>query len=93
MSSQGGISWSDVPAYLAAQVLGTFIGVATAHLMFGETLLQVSRHIRTSGGQLFSEFVATFGLLVPGVLSASCLWHPWQPLPMRLRSPDAVRPR
>jgi glycerol uptake facilitator-like aquaporin len=34
-----------------------------AHLMFGQALLQVSHHIRAGGGQLFSEFVATFGLL------------------------------
>jgi hypothetical protein len=58
-ASQGGISWSDVPVYIAAQVLGAFIGVATAHLMFGETLLQFSHHPR-AGGQLFSGFVATF---------------------------------
>jgi glycerol uptake facilitator-like aquaporin len=62
-ASQGGISWRDAPAYLAAQVSGAFIGVAAAHLMFGEALLQFSHHIRTGGGQLFSEFVATFGLL------------------------------
>jgi glycerol uptake facilitator-like aquaporin len=31
--------------------------------MFGQALLQVSHHIRAGGGQLFSEFVATFGLL------------------------------
>ena len=62
-ASQGGISWSDVPAYLAAQVLGAFIGVATSHLMFGEALLQFSHHVRAGGGQLFSEFIATFGLL------------------------------
>src|SRR6266403_6073589 len=37
-ASQGGISWSDAPAYIAAQVLGAFIGVAAAHLMFGEAL-------------------------------------------------------
>jgi len=62
-ASQGGITWSDAPAYLAAQVLGAFIGVAAAHLMFGEALLQFSHHARTGGGQLFSEFIATFGLL------------------------------
>lgn len=62
-ASQGGISWGDALAYLAAQVLGAFIGVATAHLMFGEALLQFSHHTRAGGGQLFSEFVATFGLL------------------------------
>ena len=45
-ASQGGITWSDAPAYLAAQVLGAFIGVAAAHLMFGEALLQFSHHAR-----------------------------------------------
>jgi glycerol uptake facilitator-like aquaporin len=62
-ASQGGISWRDAPAYIAAQVLGAFIGVGAAHLMFGEVLIQVSQHARAGGGQLFSEFVATFGLL------------------------------
>ena len=63
-ASQGGISWSDVQPYLAAQVLGAFIGVTASHLMFGEApLLQFSHHIRAGGGQLFSEFIATFGLL------------------------------
>jgi glycerol uptake facilitator-like aquaporin len=62
-ASQGGISWSDAPAYIVAQVFGAFLGVGTAHLMFGEALLQVSQHARSGGGQLFSEFVATFGLL------------------------------
>ena len=41
-ASQGGISWSDAPVYIAAQVVGAFIGVATVHLMFGEALLQFS---------------------------------------------------
>jgi glycerol uptake facilitator-like aquaporin len=52
-----------VPAYLAAQLLGAFLGVGAAHLMFGQALLQVSQHARAGGGQLLSEFVATFGLL------------------------------
>src|ERR1700732_4662916 len=60
---QGGISWSDAPAYIAAQVFGAFIGVAAAHIMFGESLLQFSHHARAGGSQLFSEFIATFGLL------------------------------
>ena len=62
-ASQGGISWRDALAYVTAQLLGAFIGVAVAHLMFGQALLQLSHHIRAGGGQLFSEFVATFGLL------------------------------
>ena len=62
-ASQGGLSWVEVPAYLAAQVLGAFLGVGAAHLMFGQALLQVSQHARAGGGQLLSEFTATFGLL------------------------------
>jgi glycerol uptake facilitator-like aquaporin len=62
-ASQGGLSWAEVPAYLAAQVLGAFVGVGAAHLMFGQALLQVSQHARAGGGQLLSEFIATFGLL------------------------------
>ena len=62
-ASQGGIRWREVPGYIAAQVAGALLGVAAAHLMFGEALLQVSRHVRTGNAQMFSEFVATFGLL------------------------------
>ncbi len=62
-ASQSGISWGDVPAYILAQVLGAFLGVGVAHLMFGEAVFQVSQHAREGGAQLFSEFVATFGLL------------------------------
>lgn len=62
-ASQGGLPWREVPAYVAAQVVGAFGGVAAAHLMFGEPIFSASRHVRTGGAQLFSEFVATFGLL------------------------------
>ena len=60
---QGGTAWRAVPAYLAAQVTGAFAGVAAAHLMFGLPLYSASRHVRAGGAQVFSEFVATFGLL------------------------------
>jgi hypothetical protein len=40
-----------------------FIGVGAAHAMFGQALLQVSHRARAGGGPLFSEFVATFGLV------------------------------
>ena len=63
VASQGQMDWRDVPAYLAAQIAGAFAGVATAHLMFGEPLFAASQHVRAGAPQLFSEFVATFGLL------------------------------
>jgi glycerol uptake facilitator-like aquaporin len=62
-ASQGGLAWGEVPGYVLAQVAGAFAGVAAAHLMFGLPLYSASRHARAGGAQLFSEFVATFGLL------------------------------
>lgn len=60
---QGGLAWRDVPVYVLAQILGAFAGVATAHFMFGQPLFSASRHVRAGGAQMFSEFIATFGLL------------------------------
>jgi len=62
-ASQGGLPWREVPAYIVAQVFGAFLGVAVAHAMFGLPLFFASRHERSGMRQLFSEFVATFGLL------------------------------
>jgi glycerol uptake facilitator-like aquaporin len=63
-ASQGGLAWREVPGYVAAQVAGAFVGVATAHVMFRErALFFASRHERSGIAQLVAEFVATFGLL------------------------------
>jgi len=62
-ATQGGLSWSLVPGYVLAQCVGAVAGVFAAHIMFGEVVLQASVHVRSGGSQLFSEFVATFGLL------------------------------
>lgn len=63
VASQGGLKWSEVTAYVSAQLLGAFMGVAAAHMMFGEPLFSASHHVRAGGAQIFSEFIATFGLL------------------------------
>lgn len=60
---QGGISWRDVPAYIIGQIIGAFVGVGCANLMFDLPVFFSSRHQRAGASQLFSEFVATFGLL------------------------------
>lgn len=62
-AAQGGLAWRDIPAYIAAQFAGALLGVATANTMFGEPLWFASQHARHGGAQLFSEFIATFGLL------------------------------
>ena len=62
-ASQGGLAWGDVPSYVVVQVAGAFGGVAAAHVMFETPLFIASRHARAGPAQVFSEFVATFGLL------------------------------
>jgi glycerol uptake facilitator-like aquaporin len=62
-ASQGGLSWRDVPGYVAVQIVGAFAGVAAANIMFELPLFFASRHVRHGPAQMFSEFVATFGLL------------------------------
>jgi glycerol uptake facilitator-like aquaporin len=76
-ASQGGLRWSDVPGYLTAQIVGAVGGVWSAHLMFAEPLWQVSQHARSGAAEMFSEFVATFGLL-------SVIWS------VARKRPDAV---
>lgn len=63
-ASQGRLPWHDVPAYITAQITGAFAGVAIAHLMFSLPLFTASRSGRGGSAQIFSEFIATFGLLV-----------------------------
>ena len=58
-----GLSWQDVPRYIAAQLAGAVAGVLAAHIMFELTPLSLSQHVRAGSAQMFSEFVATFGLV------------------------------
>jgi glycerol uptake facilitator-like aquaporin len=62
-ATQGGLPWREVPVYITAQLIGAFAGTVSAHVMFGLPLFFASRHERSGAAQLFSEFVATFGLL------------------------------
>lgn len=60
----GALRWRDTPAYVAAQLTGALVGVAAAHAMFALPLFTASQRARAGGAQAFSEFVATFGLLL-----------------------------
>jgi glycerol uptake facilitator-like aquaporin len=62
--------WREVPFYLLAQVAGGISGVMAANVMFGLPAVFLSQHPRAGLAQLFSEFVATFGL-VSVILGAS----------------------
>jgi len=58
------LAWKDAPVYLIAQIAGAFLGVAAANMMFGNAVFSASRHPREGGAQIFSEVIATFGLVV-----------------------------
>lgn len=62
-ASQGGLTWRDASAYISAQIAGAFAGVACANLMFDLPVFFASRKERAGASQMFSEFIATFGLL------------------------------
>jgi glycerol uptake facilitator-like aquaporin len=59
----GELPMASLVVYVVAQVAGGIGGTLTAHLMFDLPLLQMSTHVREGGGQVFSEIVASFGLI------------------------------
>lgn len=61
---RGVLAGKMIVPYILAQVTGGGIGVLAAHAMFSEILLQISSHARNGFGLGFSEFIATFGLIV-----------------------------
>lgn len=61
-------------AYIATQIVGGLMGTWTAHLMFDESLFQVSTKLRTGPPQWFAEVVATFGLLM--AIFGALRWRP-----------------
>lgn len=63
-AASGRLQWSIAVGYCITQILAAFVGVALAHLMFGEPLLQASQHVREGWPLALSEGIATFGLLM-----------------------------
>ena len=57
------LAGGEMLAYVGMQVVGGLAGVAVAHMMFGEPVFNLSRQARAGTAQLFSEFIATFGLI------------------------------
>jgi glycerol uptake facilitator-like aquaporin len=60
----GGIAWRDALAYIPAQVAGCILGAITANGMFSLAAVSISTHHRASPAHLFSEVIATSGLLL-----------------------------
>ena len=63
-ASFGGLSWRDALAYVPAQIGGCALGALAANAMFSDTLVSISSKHRASGAHLFSEVIATLGLLL-----------------------------
>jgi glycerol uptake facilitator-like aquaporin len=63
-ASFGGISWRDALAYIPVQVAGCILGAITANVMFSLAAISISTHHRASPAHLFSEAIATAGLLL-----------------------------
>jgi glycerol uptake facilitator-like aquaporin len=60
----GGISYRDALAYAHAQVAGCVLGAVTANGMFALAAVSISTHHRATPAHLFSEAIATAGLLL-----------------------------
>jgi glycerol uptake facilitator-like aquaporin len=58
-----GLTWAEAGAYAMTQVIGGIAGASVAHGMFNLQVVSLSQRIRSGPSQMFSEFVATFGLL------------------------------
>ena len=61
---EGRLIWREALAYVLVQIVAALAGVAAAHLMFGEALFAASEHARIGPSQWWSEFIATFGLIL-----------------------------
>jgi arsenate reductase len=63
-ASFGGLSWRDAVAYVPAQVAGCILGAVTANGMFSLAAISISTHHRATPAHLFSEVIATGGLIL-----------------------------
>src|SRR5436305_2370219 len=59
-----GISWRGAAAYVPAQIGGCITGAIAANVMFELAAVSVSTHHRASPAHLFSEVIATAGLIL-----------------------------
>jgi len=73
-AARGSFPWSETPAYIAAQVIGAFSGIALANIMFGLPVLFASHHVRTGWPSWIAEIVATAGLIT--VIGCCVRWRP-----------------
>ena len=58
------MGWKLAIGYVVIQMCGAVMGIYIAHEMFAEPLFQVSTKLRDGSSQIFSEFIASFGLFI-----------------------------
>ncbi len=68
---RGKLSMRQAAAYTLVQILGCCAGSLLAHAMFELPLLQTSSHVRSGMAQWLSEVVATAGLILVVMSSAT----------------------
>jgi arsenate reductase len=60
----GGLSRRDAAAYIPVQGVGCIAGAVVANAMFSLAAISISTHHRASPAHLFSEVIATLGLIL-----------------------------
>lgn len=54
----------DILKYVSFQFLGALLSVASVHYYFGQQIIQISTNNRGGTEMIFSEVIATFGLII-----------------------------
>lgn len=75
---RGQLQLPEALAYMAVQVAGCAAGAVLAHAMFALPLLQVATHVRAGPAQWLSEGIATAGLILVILGSASVSVAAWR---------------
>ena len=63
-ASFGGMRWRDAAAYAPPQIGGCVMGAIVANAMFEKAFVSISTKHRASPAHLFSEVIATLGLML-----------------------------
>jgi len=58
------IALLDILKYVFFQFLGALLSVASVHYYFGQQIIQISTNSRGGTEMIFSEVIATFGLII-----------------------------
>ena len=58
------LNTTELISYIAAQMVGSIVGVILAHGMFDLELIQISETTRAGGAQFLSEIIASAGLIL-----------------------------